>query len=692
MKQISAGLSTLALGLAAVAIAVAAPAVASAATPAADCQPYSGTQCLLPFPDNRLARSDHHSATGLRVQLPAAAMPANTGGVRVSVAPYDRNDGFSPGSTIVVHIAGLDNAAALSRTGVVGLTDMSRAYARRQPIVVIDQATGSRQLIWAELDANAPNAANADLLIHAGKDFLDGHTYIVALRYLKTASGRAIKAPRWFQLLRDGRRLPAAERRQKRRYAAIFTALRKATVATNSSLYEAWSFTVGSRQSLTGRMLAIRNAAFARLGDHNLADGVVQGSAPGFQVTDTKSLASDVPGSTFTQVDGTFQVPCYLIVCGSSTQPGFHYSSSSPDALPTQIAGNVATTNFECIVPSEATAAHPARISLYGHGLLGSADEVTDSWVQDLAANHDMVFCATDFWGLAQNDTLNDAGALNNLNLFPAVIDRLQQGALNTLFLGRLLLNPHGLAGSSAFEQGGTPVIETSRLYYDGNSQGGIMGGFLTAVAPDWNRAVLGVTGIDYANLLVQRSTDFAPFGQVLYAAYPDPSMHPVILDLMQQLWDRGDPDGYAQYMTTKTLPGTPSHQVLMQIAYGDHQVSMYSAAVEARTIGASAYQPALSTTTDRARDRNLFYGLPAIARFPFGGSAIEIWDSGPGHTLPPPIANLPPVDSTANVDPHDDPRKTPAAQLQASDFLVPGGKVVNVCGGHPCQSYDYTP
>ena len=208
-----------------------------------------------------------------------------------------------------------------------------------------------------------------------------------------------------------------------------------------------------------------------------------------------------------------------------------------------------------------------------------------------MATEHNIVFCATDFWGLASPDTCNDAAALVNLNLFPAVIDRLQQGALNTLFLGRLMLNPGAWRPMRAFQQRGRPLIETSNLYYDGNSQGGIEGGMLTALAPDFRHAVLGVTGIDYANVLVQRSTDFAPFGTILYAAYPDQSLHPLLLDLMQQLWDRGDPDGYAEQMTAHPLPGTPSHQVLMQIAYGDHQVSMYAAAIEARTVGASAYR-----------------------------------------------------------------------------------------------------
>jgi len=670
---------------------------AAVATTTADCQPFSGRPCLFPYPDNRLTKPDPASRTGLRINLPAAAMPVNVKGVRVSPGPYDAEDGFSPGSAIVLHVPGLDTAAALHRTGAVPLTDMAQTYARRQPIVVIDQATGRRQLIWAELDANAKTPADTDLLIHPGKNFAEGHTYIVALRNLRTATGRPIGSPRWFARLRaslqTGGRLPAAERTQRGRYRTIFRALRRAGIATGARLYEAWSFTVASERSLTGRMLAIRNNAFAQLGDRNLADSVPVGRAPGFTVTGTEPLTSST-GAKLTQVDGTFRIPCYLRVCGPSAQPGFHYSSRGLYATPTQIPGNVATSQFECVVPSSATPSHPARISLYGHGLLGSRNEVTAVDVEAMATEHDMVFCSTDFWGLAEGDTGNDAAALVNLNRFPAVIDRLQQGALNTLYLGRLLLRAGGLSSSPAFRQGGRPVIDTSHLYYDGNSQGGIMGGFLTAVAPDWRRAVLGVTGMDYANLLVQRSTDFAPFGQVLYAAYPDPSSHPLILDLMQQLWDRGDPDGYAQQMTSHPLPDTPSHQVLMQIAYGDHQVSMYSAAVEARTIGASVYRPALDLSTNRRRDRNLFYGLPSIQRFPFSGSAVEVWDSGPGNVSPPPVGNLPPVTTNTgpHLDPHEDPRNTPAARVQKSDFLQPGGTIVNVCGGRPCRSYDYRP
>ena len=63
----------------------------------------------------------------MRVDLPQAAMPTNTNGVQINVAPYNRNDGFSPGSSIVARVPGLDNQAAFDQTNPVRLADMSRS-------------------------------------------------------------------------------------------------------------------------------------------------------------------------------------------------------------------------------------------------------------------------------------------------------------------------------------------------------------------------------------------------------------------------------------------------------------------------------------------------------------------------------------------------------------------------------------
>ena len=82
---------------------------------------------------------------------------------------------------------------------------------------------------------------------------------------------------------------------------------------------------------------------------------------------------------------------------------------------------------------------------------------------------------------------------------------------VNFLFLGRAMIHPKGFASSLAFWDNKGPLIDTRRLYYSGGSQGGIAGGALTAVAPDFTRSVLIVPAMNYS-LLLTRSIDFDPF------------------------------------------------------------------------------------------------------------------------------------------------------------------------------------
>ena len=67
-------------------------------------------------------------------------------------------------------------------------------------------------------------------------------------------------------------------------------------------------------------------------------------------------------------------------------------------------------------------------------------------------------------------------------------------------------------------------------------------------------------------SVLLPRSADFDAYSQVMYPAYPDQVERPLILDLAQLLWDRGEGDGYAQHMTTDPLPNTIKHTVLLDV------------------------------------------------------------------------------------------------------------------------------
>ena len=461
---------------------------------------------------------------------------------------------------------------------------------------------------------------------------------------------------------------------------------------------------MSSEKNLTQRALGIRNDAFGQLGDRNLRDVKVQGAAPKYAVTKvtnfkpcgTDGCAADEDDQIARRVEGTLEVPCYLDKPGCPPGAKFHFAHPW-DKVPTQIPGNTQTTSFICNIPRVAVdgpGVKPGRPSLYGHGLLGDPDEVNAGNVQDMSNEHDFVFCATRWSGMSDEDIGNAIAILGNFALFPSLTDRLQQGFVAQLFLGRLMIHPNGFSANPAFQDEGRGVIDKRRLFYDGNSQGGIFGGALTALSPDFTRAVLGVPGMNYSTLLT-RSTDFDTYALVLAPAYPNLQERPLLLSMVQMLWDRSDPDGYAAHITDDPLPGTPSHKVLMHVALGDHQVANVTAEVEARTLGAYVRQPAQDI--GRSFDRIPQFGIPAIRHFPFGGSAMVIWDVGPLRpdgaggflgTPPAPTTNTPPREGK---DPHSAPRSDINARIQKSEFLKIGGSVINVCGARPCYAAGWT-
>jgi hypothetical protein len=262
-------------------------------------------------------------------------------------------------------------------------------------------------------------------------------------------------------------------------------------------------------------------------------------------------------------------------------------------------------------------------------------------------------------------------------------------------------VHPEGFANDDAFKRAdGSKTIDTTRLFYDGNSQGGIYGGSLLAIAPDHERAVLGVPGMNYSTLL-HRSVDFDTYAEGefegaetefgLYDQYPDELERPLIFAVMQMLWDRADPNGYAAHLTDDPLPNTPSHKALLQVGFGDHQVADVTTEVEARTAGMRVHRPLLAPGRERYRDRpypdapvpDVFQGVRSLGSpgYAFDGSGVVFYDTG--RNPAPWAANIPPRDGD---DPHENVRRTPAAKLQKAEFLKSGGRIVDVCRG-PCKA-----
>jgi hypothetical protein len=630
------------------------PAIAIDPDTAARCDPLAAP-CLLPWPNDYFTVADPATATGRRLALVAASLPANTDGVHADPTDQNRGDGWSPGSPMLVRLEGLDAV----RSNLPGLPDAARSLDADSPIVLLDATTGTRHPFWAELDAIADADETPLLMVRPSRNFPDGHRMVVGLRRLVDAAGEVLSPSPAFLAYRDGVRTTDAGFEARRpAMERIFAELAAAGVA-RGELQLAWEFTVASTASLTGRMLAMRDDAFAALGD----------AAPAFTVD---AVAEHPNPFVRRRVEGTFQLPLYLTREG---RPGGRLvldAAGRPQRQP-----GTFTARYTCNLPP-ASADSPARMALYGHGLLGDRGEVNGSLTRRMSADYNIAYCATDWYGMSEEDIGIAVEALIDLSAFPAMPDRMQQGLLAFLYLGRLMKHPQGFAAHEAFRFDDQPALRIDELYFDGNSQGAILGGALTAVAQDFTRAVLGEAGMNYS-LLLDRSVDFDDYlNLVLRPNYPRRYDRLMGIMLAQLLWDRGETNGYANHVTQDPLPGTPVHDVLLLGAVGDHQVSEYSLRVEAATLGAAAHVPIAGP--GRVVETDPGWLLPPIA-YPHRGSAYFLWDTG---SPPSPLGNTPPREGH---DPHDDTPNIPEVRALKDQFWHPDGALEDVCGGQACTA-----
>jgi hypothetical protein len=106
---------------------------------------------MYPFPNDWFTIVDPTKDTGKRVNFTNLGTPRNASNIPIESSDYNRNDGFSPGVTILTHVPNVD----MAMTGAVPITDIERSFDTNQPIVVLNTTTMQRHLIWAEIDSNA---------------------------------------------------------------------------------------------------------------------------------------------------------------------------------------------------------------------------------------------------------------------------------------------------------------------------------------------------------------------------------------------------------------------------------------------------------------------------------------------------------------------------------------------------------
>lgn len=606
-----------------------------------DCDPISYDYCALPFPSSFYLREDESAPTGVRVHLGPTTLPPTAQGLQPQPTLWNERDGFSPLAQLLAYFPDM------TLDGVPGHDDIGASIADGAPIVILDVETGERHPYFAELDVSGMVVPGRNfLLIRPVTPFQYGHRYVVGIRDIRDASGATIAASEGFAALRDGTPTDNWDIEGRRDlYDEVFGVLEQ-DGWSRSELQLAWDFTVASKEGITGKATFIRDDGLARIPD-----------GPVYTID---SVVDDYSEHIFRRIDGQMTVPRYT----EADEPGTLLTRD--EANMPYYAGET-TVPFLVLIPrTAATNPRPLPVLQYGHGLLGHHDEADAGYLAEMADRYGFIIVAVSWTGMKEEDA--DAITLmivESIDRFGMIPERSQQGFFE--FAAALKMVRSNLADDAVMmlpdPKTGEPVsvVDRETAYYYGNSQGGILGGAYLALQPEIERGVLGVPGMPYS-LLLSRSYDFEPFFILFQAVYPDQRDISLWMVLMQMLWDSGEPSGYARVMNQEPLDGV-AHQVLIQDAIGDAQVTTLGAHVMARAYGAGNIAP--------LEDR---WGIPEI---PSGtvGSALAEYEWG---APPVPYENVPP---DAEYDTHEETRRSFEAQEQLWTFLTTG-EVVSYCDG----------
>lgn len=615
----------------------------------ADCEPLVPEHCALPWPSDYFTTADPSTPTGLRLRVGATTLPRALirGRAHIDPAPLHTRDGWSVNASILAYLPGA------SATGLPSPASIAGSLEDDSPTVLMNAETGERVPHFSEIDMSAADPAAPRAFIIRPVVPLDHATrYIVAIRGVVDESGAVIPPSAVFEALRDGDEHDLAYVRDRRdHFETLFATLAENGVA-RGELQLAWDFTTASLANDTGWMLAVRDAALAAVGE----DG------PDFRIETIEEFTPEENASVARRVHAMMTVPLFL----TSPNPG-SFLNFGEDGMPAQNG----TAEFPIVVniPRSASPTHKVRPLQYGHGLLGSRDQVNSGWRSEWANENGFVTFGVDTIGMAQEDVGEIILTITSAQLhnFRTVPERLIQGIVNSLLAMRLMLGAFGMHPDLLVDS--QSVIDTSEGFYTGDSQGGIFGATYMAISTDVTRGILGVPGQPY-NLLLNRSVDFDLYLNFMRMTVADGVDIQIVLNYMQQLWDRAAPGSYSAHIMNDPLPGTPTHQVILQPAIGDHQVTTLGAHIMARAIGAVTIAP----------ETRPIWGIEEVTSTPedpHTGSAIVEFDYG----LEEPLINVPVRDGD---DPHGEPRKSPVSLAQTLHFFETG-EILHTCDG-PCD------
>ncbi|MCC7539545.1 MAG: hypothetical protein IT379_25190 [Deltaproteobacteria bacterium] len=610
-----------------------------------ECEGIHATHCLFPWPSSRFLVDDPGTETGRRLEIPAAALPRNRGGDPTSPDAWEGFDGFSPMTSVITTFAG-----EIDESNLADETRIDASLEPGSPTVWIDAETGERVPHFAELDHwPQAEADRRSFYMRPAARLLENHRYVVAIRDIRRTDGTAVEASDAFRALRDDEPtdFPTIEARRER-YEEIFGILEGAGVERDG-LIEAWDFHTASGSNAWGPLISMRDDALERIGERGV----------GCTVTEVRD---DVNEEIWRQITGTFTIPLYM-------ESEYENTRAHRDGEGNVTFNRMAEAPFTVVIPRSVRDAAmageaAAPILVYGHGLLGTSDQVASRGARTFLQRAGMIGVATDWWGLSEPDeTVVVTEWITDVGNFPVIGERLMQGVLNFAVLARSFRGVCGDLPELAVMDGVSAAGD--ELYYYGISQGGIMGASLAGISPDIERYALQVGAISYP-IMIRRSVDFEQFEVIYRTWYPDKLDRDWAIVAMQNAFDLSDPATFAPHLLADPLPGGRAQRILYQTSRYDTEVSNAASDIAARTMGlpwlnSSVYEPwnVASTTAGPSDSAYVIYHVAGVAPIPMG-TAIAAEDN----------------------DAHGELRFREPVLEQLERFLRPDGRVEDTCGG----------
>ncbi|MBT3220249.1 MAG: hypothetical protein HN348_14275 [Proteobacteria bacterium] len=614
------------------------------------CDTLDKSLCVFPFPSNYFIAEDSETPTGYRVNFGETALPLNRDDVQVNPKYWNEKDGFSPNAQPTTWFAELSTAELIPWTDIDSFADDDATT------VIINATTGERVPHFAELDMTLDYLDESPLLLRPAVTLEHDTRYVVGMRNLKKTSGEDVDVSTAFAALRDNTTTKDWDVEGRRQHFDddIFPLLEDQGFE-RSELQLAWDFHTVSRENSLGRMLWMKDDALARFGQNG----------PTYKITSVEYGDCDNNAAIARTIYGTVSVPMYIEADETEAlltrdEDGMPFYNGDEDA------------EFMIRVPcSLVEEGRAGPILQYGHGLLGSLSEARTSYLSRMADDYGWVVLAMHWTGMYEADISSILlMSVNDISDFAFVPERSMQGFVEKMGGLKALMGDLGQDDALLVDDGQgnmVSLVDPTKIYFYGNSQGAILGGAYVALSPDIERATFGVGGCPYS-ILLARSHDFDPYFLLFKEKYVDQrNVTLIVNNLLQMMWDPGEAGGYSYAMNRDPLPNTPTKEVLMQVAIGDVQVPNLASHVQARVYGASNIAPGVKT----------IYGVPDLTA-PFDGSGLAEWYYPDAAETP--FEGVPPTGD----DPHECVRREPAAQRQLAEFLTTG-TINNYCNG-PCK------